>query len=377
MNRPTPPSSANGKRQTEILVVDDAPANLQLLAAMLKERGFKPRPVPSGSLALQAARSSPPDLVLLDINMPDMNGYEVCEQFKADATLADIPILFVSAMHETIDKVRAFGVGGVDYVTKPFQFEEVEARVRAHLEIARQRRELAESYTRLRELEELRDTLVHMIVHDIRNGLNSVRGYLELLHHRIDAHLDDKGQQYFDLAFSQTVMAIELSSGILDVSRLESGQMQANCAIVDVGPLIGDALQTLGLFSGLHHLTWTPPPTPLCARCDAELVRRVLANLLINAVKFTPRGGDIAVRASADAEMVRVEVTDSGPGIRPDDQARIFDKYVQATGGRRPHSTGLGLTFCRLALAAQQGAIGVISDGTRGSTFWFTLPRAS
>src|SRR5580692_6870031 len=132
-----------------ILVVDDAPANLQVLAGMLKERGYKVRPVPSGKLALQAARRDPPDLILLDINMPEMNGYEVCEHLKADDTLKGIPVIFISALTEQLDKVKAFAMGGVDYITKPFQMEELHARVETHLKLRRLQVELEESNSRL------------------------------------------------------------------------------------------------------------------------------------------------------------------------------------------------------------------------------------
>ena len=128
-----------------ILVVDDTLPNLELLSEMLKERGYRVRPVPSGDLALQAARSNPPDLILLDIHMPEMDGYEVCERLKADEKLQDIPVLFISGLSETTDKVKAFRVGGADYITKPFQFEELEARVATHLDLRRQRRQLRES----------------------------------------------------------------------------------------------------------------------------------------------------------------------------------------------------------------------------------------
>src|SRR5437868_126369 len=130
-----------------ILVVDDTSANLQVLTGMLKERGYKARPVPSGKLALSAARRDPPDLILLDINMPEMNGYEVCEQLKADDKLKGIPIIFISALTESLDKVKAFSVGGVDYITKPFQMEELHARVETHLKLRRLQIEL-EEYTR-------------------------------------------------------------------------------------------------------------------------------------------------------------------------------------------------------------------------------------
>jgi putative two-component system response regulator len=130
------------KLAADILVVDDTPANLHLLTEMLKNRGHKVRPVPNGRLALQAARREAPDLIMLDINMPEMNGYEVCSELKADLRLKDIPVIFISANTEIMDKVKAFSIGGVDYVTKPFHFEEVEARVEAHLKIRRLRLEI-------------------------------------------------------------------------------------------------------------------------------------------------------------------------------------------------------------------------------------------
>jgi sigma-B regulation protein RsbU (phosphoserine phosphatase) len=133
------------------LIVDDTPANLQVLAGMLKDRGYKVRPVPSGKLALLAARRDPPDLILLDINMPEMTGYEVCEQFKADVMLSGIPVIFISALTEQLDKVKAFAIGGVDYITKPFQMEELHARVDTHLKLRRLQIELEHSNARLAE----------------------------------------------------------------------------------------------------------------------------------------------------------------------------------------------------------------------------------
>src|SRR5687768_13744600 len=136
-------------QSASILVVDDTAANLQVLAGMLKERGYKVRPVPSGKLALQAAQRDPPDLILLDINMPVMNGYEVCEHLKADAILKGIPIIFISALTEPLDKVKAFATGGVDYITKPFQMEELHARVETHLTLRRLQVELEDANARL------------------------------------------------------------------------------------------------------------------------------------------------------------------------------------------------------------------------------------
>jgi PleD family two-component response regulator len=142
------PETAAGQTGN-ILVVDDTPANLQVLSGMLKDRGYKVRPVPGGKLALLAARRDPPDLILLDINMPEMNGYEVCDRLKADDALKGIPVIFISALTEQLDKVKAFAIGGVDYITKPFQMEELHARVETHLKLRRLQIELEETNSQL------------------------------------------------------------------------------------------------------------------------------------------------------------------------------------------------------------------------------------
>src|SRR5271165_4171161 len=170
-----------------ILLVDDAPANLQVLAGMLKDRGYKARPVPSGKLALLAARKDPPDLILLDINMPEMNGYEVCEQLKADDQLKGIPVIFISALTEPLDKVKAFAIGGVDYLTKPFQMEELHARVETHLKLRRLQIEL-EGYARRLEFAQVRIKLDLELARGVQLGflpvnLPDVPGYQFFTHY--------------------------------------------------------------------------------------------------------------------------------------------------------------------------------------------------
>src|SRR3954451_13007795 len=145
-------AAAQPQQPASILIVDDTPANLQVLAGMLKDRGYKVRPVPSGKLALAAAQRDPPDLILLDINMPEMNGYQVCEHLKADGLLKGIPIIFISALTEHLDKVKAFATGGVDYITKPFQMEELQARVETHLKLRRLQIELEQTNAQLAEV---------------------------------------------------------------------------------------------------------------------------------------------------------------------------------------------------------------------------------
>jgi len=372
-NQQTPPDAPSS-----ILVVDDTPANLQLLTGMLRERGYRARPVTSGRMALQAAQTEPPDLILLDINMPEMNGYEVCERLKADEKLKEIPIIFISALNETMDKVKAFGVGGVDYVTKPFQFEEVEARVRTHLDLRRQKRALQESYERLRALEALRDSLVHMIVHDLRTPLNGIYGFLQLLEMLGEETLTKKGMGYLQKALRSTVTLMDMSTALLDVNKMEAGEMKLNLAECDLTAAAREVLGRVESLKRSRQIVLDGPAHPVTVVADGDLVTRVIQNLVGNALKFTPEDGEIRVVLGSEGEMVRVEVRDNGPGIPPEYYDKIFEKFgqVEARGRGQKHSTGLGLTFCKLAVEAHGGRIGVDSAVGKGSTFWFVLARA-
>jgi signal transduction histidine kinase len=365
-------------------VVDDVPANLHVLAAMLKERGYEARPVPSGRLALEAARNDPPDLVLLDVNMPEMNGYEVCERLKAEPRLAEIPVIFISASTETLDKVQAFARGGVDYVTKPFQFEEIQARVAAHLKIRNlqlgleaRNRELAASLDRLRQLEALRDSLVHMIIHDLRSPLSVVRMSLDMA-------MQEAGNGNLAVAAADIRRAQQgarkmgqMVNNLLDVSRLEAGQMKLRRSEWNLVAVVREVLAELVPLAEGRLLVFEPTQEAVQVAGDREIVGRILQNLLGNALKFTPDPGEIRTTIEADEAGVRVSIADTGPGIAAEHHQKIFEKFAVLDGRPGGASTGLGLAFCRLAMEAHGGQLGVESEPGRGSTFWFVLPAAA
>jgi len=360
-----------------VIVVDDTPANLQLLTGMLKERGYKVRPVPSGKLALQAAKNDPPDLILLDIMMPEMDGYKVCEWLKADEILREIPVIFISALNETMDKVRAFGVGGVDYVTKPFQFEEVAARVSTHLELQRQRRTLKENYEQLRRLEELRDNLVHMVVHDLRSPLTGISGFLDLALALEKETLTEDGLDYLQAAKRSTTTVIDMVSAVLDVNKMEAGEMKLHLAECDLVRMAVDLMSGMQSLKEGREMVLDAPPAPVTVVADGDLILRVIQNLLGNALKFTPSDGWVRLGIEPDDNRVCLTVRDNGPGIPAEYRERIFEKFgqVEACANGQKHSTGLGLTFCKLAVEAHGGSIGVESEIGKGSTFWFMLPK--
>jgi signal transduction histidine kinase len=357
-----------------ILVVDDTPENLRLLASLLGAQGYEVRPVTNGRQALQAVERDPPDLVLLDINMPDMNGYEVCTELKARERTRDVPVIFLTALGDVNDKVRAFEVGGVDYVTKPFQVEEVLARVRTHIALRRAKRELEQSYARLRDLEKLRDDLVHMVVHDMRSPLMVMLGHLQLLRESSKTVL---GENVSDLeAAAQSARALAgMASDLLDVSRLEAGKMPLDRAEHELGALAAEVARALGVLDRERTIELVIEQDRVVS-CDQGLVRRVLENLIGNAVKHTPAGGRVRLSLSGGGSSVRVSVSDEGPGVPADARARIFDKFetVAARRDQRYHSAGLGLAFCKLAVEAHGGRVGVDSGEPCGSVFWFELP---
>jgi len=368
-----------------LLVVDDTPANLQLLSAMLLQRGYRVRTAAGGQLALQAVQQEKPDLILLDINMPDLNGYEVCERLKADAKLRDIPVLFISALGETRDKLKAFAAGGVDYVTKPFQFKEVAARVETHLHLRRlqfelehRNRQLQENFDQLRKLETLRDNLTHMIVHDMRSPLVGISGNLEYLEPHCAAWPVEDRESLRD-ATSSAQRLIDMVSSLLDVSRLEAGKMPVNHTPCDLRRIAQETVQRLSGLLQRHPVTIADSPAQVQVRCDNSLIQRVLVNLLGNAAKFSPLDSPIQINFQVRPASLKVMVCDSGPGIPAEYHAKIFEKFGQVDALRQNQlsSSGLGLTFCKLAVEAHGGTIGLDSAPGQGSNFWFTLPSAA
>jgi signal transduction histidine kinase len=357
-----------------ILVVDDTPANLQMLADMLKRRGYRARPVPNGRLALQAAKADPPDLILLDVNMPVMDGYEVCGELKKDPALAAIPVIFISAYGETVDKIRAFSAGGVDYITKPFHVEEVEARVAVHLQIRQQQRELESLLARQRELEGMRDSMVHMIVHDLRAPLTAVFNYVDLVREREVGFISPESAQNLDLVMKASRWMVQMVNVLLDASKIESGRMQLHLSECDVGDVLSDAIDAIRSLADEKNLLCHPEHVK--ATIDRNAIARVIQNLVSNAFKLTPPGGDVHVSLQHGSEALRIEVTDHGPGIAAEHQPKIFEKFGQLDSNVRQSipSSGLGLYFCKLAVEAHGGHIGVDSEVGRGSTFWFELP---
>jgi len=372
-----------GFEQSRVMIVDDTPANLSLLETLLRANGYEVACFPSGAPALRAASHHPPDLILLDIMMPDMNGFDVCRRLRGDPALREIPVIFISALDDAVSKVKAFTEGGVDYVTKPPETEEVLARVKTHIsmrrqqmKIVKQKEQLQSSLDALRDLEEQRDQLVHMIVHDMRSPLMGIVLASELLELKLDELHNEEllGHIRSIMASSNRLKSMVVT--LLDISRMEAREMPLKPQRCSMHDVVSAAIVSLGPLIGECNLVYEPPDKNVTAFCDLEITQRIVENLLGNAAKFSGKGGTIRLEIAETVGNVKVSVHDTGPGVPPEFYGLIFQKFGQAPLRARDkrYSTGLGLAFCKLAVEAQGGHIGVQSEVGKGSTFWFTLP---
>ncbi len=359
-----------------VLVVDDDERNRLLLGDLLASRGYRILTAENGEEALRLVKEEDPDVVLLDIMMPGVDGIEVCRRIRRNEETALLPVIMVTALAEREPRVRSIEAGADDFLTKPIDPAEVVLRVRNAAHRKHLMTALRRSIEEQKRLEQLRNDLVHMLVHDLRSPLTGMLAFLDLLE---SSELSEATRNDVRTIKTAARNLTEMISAILDVSRLESGRMPLNRESCDPKDLIQKAVQRLGRGLSGAGVTVEVGPGVTSVECDRQLVERVIINLLANALKYTPKDTSVIVRALPAEDGLRIEVEDTGPGVPPDMQERIFDKFAQVETrrkGRAPYSTGLGLTFCKLAVEAHGGRIGVDSQVGHGSTFWFVLPTA-
>ncbi|MEZ4525369.1 MAG: hybrid sensor histidine kinase/response regulator [Desulfobacterales bacterium] len=363
-----------------ILIVDDNPKNIQVVGNLLSQEGYPSAFALSGTQALEICRQDRFDLILLDIMMPGMDGFEVCEYLKKQDETKDIPIIFLTAKADTDSMVKGFDLGAYDYVTKPFIGRELLARVRTQLYIKSLNDELKERYEKIQQLESMRETLTSMIIHDLKNPLSGISGYAHLLRMNPTVAADPKAFVHAGSILNSTQTMLDMIMAILDVSKMESGQMELNMENTDIRRVLRQAVEGLTPLlkeSGVRLKINLPGDIPEL-RADSEILRRILVNLMGNAIHFSPADSHIIFSALSQESEVRISVADQGPGIPKEFREKIFEKFRQAdsSGKKKKYSTGLGLAFCKMAVEAMEGQIGVDSESGKGSTFWFVLPSA-
>lgn len=362
-------------QQDSILVVDDTVPNLKLLADLLKGHNYKVRSVTSGSMAITAAIAAPPDLILLDINMPEMSGYEVCQRLKSEPKTRDIPVIFISALEDVLDKVKAFSVGGVDYITKPIEPEEVLVRVSTHLQIYKLRAQLQQRTIELEQgIQEL-DAFAHTVAHDLRNPLTSIIGYAEMLKRELKVGVEvneraTKRIQAIAQAGRKMNNIIDALLLLANVSQLK----QVKLTPVNMSDTLAQVQNRLSLMieecQGIIH---TPTDWPLTI-AYAPWVEEVWANYLSNGLKYGGQPPVLKLGADEiDNNFVRFWVSDNGPGLDAEAQAKLFTPFTRLHQNHA-EGHGLGLSIVQRIVERLGGQVGVVSNPGSGSVFYFTLP---
>ncbi len=381
-----------------ILIVDDNEANRELLCRRLEQQGHQTTAARDGQEALALLQDRAFDLLLLDIIMPALNGYEVLSRIKADDRLRHLPVIMISALDEMDSVIRCIEMGADDFLSKPFDPVLLQARIGACLEKKRLRdremelfAQVQSNYSRLKELENLRDDLTHMIVHDLRTPLTSLLTGLQTL--EFSEHLDIDEREMLDISVSGGRTLLGMINDLLDVGKMEDGSLALEKKPVNAASLVETALGQIASLAKDKRITLARDITPDLPSFlgDEEKLVRTLVNLLGNALKFTPPLGTITVsvreeearesgkEADAPTPSLLFAVRDTGEGIPPDAFERIFQKFgqVESRKAGRKMSTGLGLTFCKLVVEAHGGRIWVESELGQGSTFLFSLPAAT
>ncbi len=370
-------TATTGDRLGTVLAVDDEPVNIELLSRRLEALGCVVLKATNGEDALAIADRELPDLILLDVMMPGMDGWEVCRKLKTNERTKQLPVIFVTARDRAEDLARGFEVGGVDYVPKPFEALELAARVRSAIYTKRLQDELRQRNEDLHRAERSRQELIGMLGHDIRNLANSVVAFLQLVRM---GQLDPSRAEFAELlglSESNVSELVRMVNAMLDVYKMEEGRLEAVPQAVRCDDIATRSLQQIAAEARGKGVGLAYARNDLSLFVDDGLVVRVLTNLLANAVKHTPAGGSVGIDARPGAGgAVVLRVRDTGPGITVEDAPNVFDRFYQGAGRSRG-GVGLGLAFCKLAVELHGGAIRVANPGEPGAVIELTLPSAA
>ena len=369
----------------KILIVDDEANNVALLQGLLEAEGYETVTASSGREGLAAARAVDPDLILLDVLMPDMDGFQICQRLRAEEATAVIPVVLVTILDDIKDRIRGNEALADDFLSKPVDRIELLSRVTSLLRLRALQQDLRRSYERTHELMQAKDRLSQMIVHDLKAPLTVLTAAIQHVAGQEGGKLSPVGRAILEQAEMSGAQLARMADNLLDITRMEEGKLRLQPETFSLPGLIGECVRAIRPWATLaeiameNRLAADLPP----AYGDQDLLRRVVENLLHNAIKFTPAGGRVCLDASptapSPAEGARpclaVRIQDTGRGIPKGSERRIFEKFAQieTAGGCDRRGTGLGLTFCKMAVEAHGGAIWVESTEGEGSTFTFTL----
>ncbi len=354
-----------------ILVVDDNPTNLHILLDYLNEMGFETLVARSGEGALRQLGYAKPDLILLDIMMPGIDGFETCRRLKENPETREIPVIFITALTETADKIKGFELGAVDYITKPFHQKEVLARLNTQLTIQRQKREL-------QDLNAVKDRFLSILAHDLKNVFDTMVGPSRLLADSLTIFKEKEIRSIAQRLHRSAQDSLGMVEKIIDWANIRRGTIQPQPRTFDLCPAAQESMDRYRENAERKHIDYrndVPPETMVYA--DPDMASTVLQNLISNAVKFTRNQGRVAVSARSGEGFREISVSDTGVGMGAKNLGNLFriDKPYKKAGITGKEGAHLGLIICKEFVELNGGQLHVESELGVGTTVRFTLPE--
>ncbi len=364
-------------RQFSVLVVDDNKENLKVVSNFLKEMGYQIALSLSAKDALKILHDNEIDLILLDIMMPEVDGYTLCRELKASEELKEIPVIFLTAKTETSDLVEGFQAGGVDYITKPFQKEELIVRVRNHIELAYSRKRIVEQAEQIIRINKTKDRLYSVIAHDIKSPFANITMLLSTV---AEGYLEPGSEEYNEILQSintSTKETYALLENLLQWTRSQTGDLECVPERFSLHDMIGRITRFLRPNAVNKSIELNDHlEDDLHIMADKNMIQSVLQNLTANAIKFTPQGGSIRIEAGSQDDRVWVKITDTGVGMNKETMQKLFVQGQSFTtqGTNSEKGSGLGLLLVKDFVKRNKGELLVDSEPGKGTSFTVLLP---
>ena len=361
----------------KILIVDDVTSNVLLLKILVTNEKFQICTASNGHQCVEVARSEHPDLILLDVMMPELNGFDTAVILKKDPLTADIPIIFLTALNSPSDLVHGFQVGAHDFLTKPFNKEELIMRVMHQISLVAAKRYIIEQNEKLKRIISNRDKMYSVIAHDLRSPMASIRMVLNLCVNVVTP--DMVGEEIFgllDKANRESEETHDLLDNLLKWTKSQTGRLEVayqNLELDDIVPGVVDIFTMIAEMKKIK-LQYIPSEEHLKVRADNDMMKTVVRNFISNAIKFTPEGKGIEVYYKKSGEFAKISVRDHGVGIAPERIDTLFHKGETTYGTGGEEGSGLGLQLCADFARKNGGDVMVESTLGEGSTFSFLVP---
>lgn len=363
-----------------ILIVDDSMENLQILGEMLGESGYSVAMASDGLGALEFLKEEKPDLILMDIMMPGLSGIHICQNIKQSSSTQNLPIIFISALTQTADKINAFEAGGSDFITKPFQRDEVLARVKTHIAMKKTMDENLEHSAELEKMNNSKDMFFSIISHDLRSQIGGITGICKLLSRKVSVEGLDEIKPFSERLESASTKLYSLLENLLSWASYQKQGMKFEPSCVDIYVLVECCIQSVIENAKLKQISIENHLKATDVLVDENMISTVVRNLLSNAIKFTKEGGTIMVSGrKVEENYYEIAVKDTGVGIDSKVKERLFtiSEKITTLGTNLEEGSGLGLILCKEFVEMNGGLIKVNSQKNVGSTIRFTVPLAS